>query len=120
MAGKSTPAEQTASAPAQNDSWKDTIRNHAEKGRKEQKNILRGLTMAYLEQVRLGSNLVANFAKNVSEGNKAEQADSPLEYVKLTTKSVANGLSKAVGEYIDIPGKTIDKFYQTYKEKESA
>ena len=98
-------------------SWTEEMRGHAQTGIRENRSILRGLTMACLEQVRLSSALVTNFVEGVANGEKDNNEDSSMGRIKHTKHNVADGLRTAISESMKVPGKTIDKFYSVYKEQ---
>lgn len=89
------------------DNFKKSIDTH--------QNIWRGLTMAYLEEVRLTANLFTNFMEKVVSEDPKDATDNPTEFIKKTTQNVLDGLSDMYRDSLNIPEKTIDKFYESYK-----
>ena len=107
--------QQAASREELAASTRDTINRALDENRK----LLRGLTLAYLEQLRLVGDLVGSFADEVFERNQSSgREDSIVDLAGNLPGDLYAAFVNSINRSLDIPGKTIDKFCESFKETE--
>jgi hypothetical protein len=84
--------------------------------------VVRGWVLAQLEGVRLTTDLVSDFARNMTNLGKPSVAPphgGPREARRgatETTAGIRSSASDAMDRAWEIPEKMLDKFYETYKQ----
>ena len=97
----------------------DLLRNTSSRAVDNSTKLIRGITLAYLEQLRLAANVVNTLASDVVQMPGAKEKMSGEDLIKLPKNIYARYLS-AINESLDIPSKTIEKFYEGYKKDEKS
>jgi len=109
-------AKKTTKAKAGRKQLGDALRELPGRYVDETSKFIRGASLAYLENLRLMANISSSFAEEVYGRDRTEHtslADLAVDF----PKNVSTGLANALDESLDIPGKVVHKFCETYEEK---
>ncbi|HTP35525.1 MAG TPA: hypothetical protein VMJ75_25280 [Candidatus Acidoferrales bacterium] len=115
---RDTSASKSASDTAKSvsDSWSDATRSK----RDSVNRMVRGMTMASLEGVRLFADTVSSFADGVASRNEAREHKTTRDLVTNLPADIAGSFADAVSNLVDIPSKTADKYASSYREGDKA
>jgi methionine-rich copper-binding protein CopC len=90
----------------------DTLNRTTEEGRR----LLRGLTLASLEPLRVAADVFGSFVDDVYSRNRAS-VDAPVQdLVTNLPGDIYNGFVNAVSRTFDVVPNTIDTFHESYHE----
>lgn len=98
------------------DSWSDASRTKRDAANR----VLRGMTMASLEGVRLFADTVASFADGVASRNEARGHKTTRDLVTNLPGDIAASFAESVNSFVEIPTKTAEKYSSSYHEGEKA
>lgn len=96
----------------------DLIREIPERTIDETAKVARGVTLAYVEQLRQMADVWNAFADEVFNRNSADSRTSVRDLAWNLPRDLYSGYLSAIDRSLDIPRRTIDKFYETYNESE--
>lgn len=92
-----------------------TLRDISERSTDESGRLLRGLTHAYLEQVRLTANVLSSYVDNVMQRNRGRDEEERESVSRLVDDAI-RASNDVLDEYFDIPRKVVDKLHDVYHE----
>jgi hypothetical protein len=105
-------------AGAADESMRETMNNAMD----EYAKFFRGMTTAYFEGLRLAAETAASFAKGMAESSqptKGAASDQSVNSVMDQARDIGTGCTSAftdaVNQALEVPGKTVDKFYENYR-----
>ena len=91
--------------------------------------LLRSLMLAAVEPIRIAGDLASEFGDEIRARSRPERrreaSEKPSERttrsgtVSALPRDISAGLSRIVDESLNIPGKMVDRFHETYKATES-
>ncbi len=90
------------------------VNDAAKRYSEESGKLLKGYTLAYLEGLRLASSSLARTVGEISDQYKPGEKETFADVIKNAPETVSAGYSKAIKDYAEIPGKVVDKFYESY------
>ena len=82
----------------------------------ETRGVIRGVTLAGVESLRVASSVLSSFADTVGERNRPEEKDSTADLTSDLPKDIYSGLVDAVDQALEIPGRVIDRLHEGYRE----
>ena len=82
----------------------------------EASGLMRGVALAGVEAVRATGSAISSFADTVSQRNRPEEKDSSSDLTRDLPRDMYSGFLNAVEQFLEIPGKVIDKMQDSYKE----
>jgi cell division septum initiation protein DivIVA len=94
----------------------DTMRNTSQAYADETSKVVRGLTQSFFEGVRVYAEALTVYADEISGRNQTETYASAADQARNLYGDVFSGVAKSFNKLTEFPGRTIDKFYSTYKE----
>jgi hypothetical protein len=97
----------------------DTTRESGFRAMDEASRLVRGLTLSSLEAIRATTDAVDGFVGEVYDRNRPESGDSVAELARKLPMDVMVGIMEGINRAYDIPTRTVDTFYSTYREGES-
>jgi len=82
--------------------------------------VLRGMTLASVEFVRLFADSVSSFGSDVIRRNESRVGGgrSVRSLVRRLPEDIADGFSNAIDLFTDIPARTADRYSKVYREGE--
>jgi hypothetical protein len=97
----------------------DSMRETMNRAMDEYSKWFRGLTSAYLESVRVAAETAGTFANAVQTSNPVPgPSGAPTATVGDQVRNLGSGCTSAftdaVNNMIDIPRRSVDKFYESY------
>lgn len=98
----------------------ESVRNISSRAADEGSGLIRGITLAGVETVRLAGEALSSFADTVSQRNRPEEKDSKADLTRDLPKDIYSGVVNAVEQTLDMPGKVIDRLQEGYKESKEA
>jgi cell division septum initiation protein DivIVA len=108
----------SSSSTARNAS--DSISDATRTKRDSANRMVRGMTMASIEGVRLFADTISSFADGVASRNDARDHKTASDLVSNLPSDIANSFADAVAGFTEIPSKTADKYSSSYHEGEKA
>ncbi len=99
-------------------STSDSIADTTSRCTDAQSQFFRGVTLAAMEGLRLTANVVSAFTGEVMDKNQPKEGESrsARELIQDLPGNIASGISKAIDEAIDIPGKSAERFSNSYRQ----
>lgn len=95
----------------------DTVNRAVDRGGDEISKLVRGVTLAYLEEIKLVADVVGSFADEVTNRNRPKDENvSARDLAGDLADDVYRSAIKAADRLAEIPEKVVDKFYKGYKE----
>jgi len=113
---KGTSTTAATAAKSASDSWSDASRTKRDSANR----MVRGLTMASIESVRLVADTVSSFADGVSSRNASREGKTTRDLVTNLPADIAGSFADAITNFVEIPTKTADKYSASYHEGEKA
>ena len=98
------------------DSWSDASRSK----RDSMHRMVRGMTMASIESVRLVADTVSSFADGVANRNEARDHKTTRDLVTNLPADIAGSFADAVSDLVEVPAKSAEKYASSYREGEKA
>lgn len=96
------------------DSWSDASRSK----RDSVNRMVRGMTMASIESVRLVADTVSSFADSVASRNEARDHKTTRDLVTNLPADIAGSFADAVSDLVEVPAKSAEKYASSYREGE--
>jgi len=106
----------TSATKSASDSASDASRSKRDAANR----MVRGLTMASIERVRLVADTVASFADGVASRNDVRDRKTTRDLVSNLPADIVGSFADAVSNMVEIPAKTADKYSSTYREGEKS
>lgn len=96
----------------------DTTRESGFRAMDEASRLVRGLALSSLEAIRATTDAVDGFVGEVYDRNRPESGDSVAELARKLPMDFMVGIMEGINRAYDIPNRTVDTFYSTYREGE--
>ena len=93
----------------------DLLKNTSNRAMDNTTKLVRGITLAYLEQLRLAANVANAFADDVSQMPTSKGKVSGEDFIKDLPRDIYTRFLNVIDQSLDIPNKAVDKFYEGYK-----
>jgi cell division septum initiation protein DivIVA len=115
---KSKRKSTTSTTKTASDAWSDATRSKRDSANR----MVRGLTMASIESVRLVADAVSSFADGVASRNDSRDKDhkTTRDLVSNLPADIAGSFADAVTDFVEIPAKTAEKYSSAYHEGEKS
>jgi hypothetical protein len=96
----------------------DTTRESGFRAMDEASRLVRGVALSSLEAIRATTDAVDGFVGEVYDRNRPESGDSVAELARKLPMDFMVGIMEGLNRAYDIPNRTVDTFYSTYREGE--
>ena len=97
-----------------------SVKNISSRAADEGSGLIRGITLAGVETVRLAGGVLSSFADTVSQRNRPDEKDSKADLTRDLPKDIYSGAVNAVEQTLEMPGKVIDRLQEGYQESKEA
>ena len=108
--------KETSPTKSASDSWSEASRSK----RDSLNRMVRGVTMASIESVRLLAETVSSFADGVVSRNDARGHKTTRDLVTNLPADIAGSFADALSDFVEIPAKSADKYASAYREGEKS
>lgn len=105
-----------SSSKSASESWSDASRSKRDSANR----VVRGLTMASIESVRLFADTVSSFADGVVSRNDAREHKTTRDLVTNLPGDIVGSFADSVTRFVEIPAKTAEKYASSYREGEKS
>jgi hypothetical protein len=106
----------TSPAKSVSDSWSEASRSKTDSLNR----MVRGVTIASIESVRLVADTVSSFADGVASRNDARGHKTTRDLVTNLPADIAGSFADAVSSSVEIPAKAAEKYASSYREGEKS
>jgi hypothetical protein len=106
----------TSPAKSVSDSWSEASRSKTDSLNR----MVRGVTIASIESVRLVADTVSSFADGVASRNDARGHKTTRDLVTNLPADIAGSFADAVSSAVEIPAKSAEKYASSYREGEKS
>lgn len=82
--------------------------------------VRRSIFLARIEGLALGAETARTFLTELAEGEKVATSETVGDMIRSMPESVSSAAESARDQAVDIPKKTVDKFYDEYKSSQES
>lgn len=111
-----TKRSRTSTTKTTSDAWSDAARTK----RDSVNRMVRGMTLASIEGVRLFADTVSSFADGVTSRNDAREHKTTRDLITNLPGDIAGSFADAVSDFVEIPAKSAEKYSSSYREGEKS